>query len=256
MYRKSRTRGSYKPSGRRFSRSRLRTVQPTQRWSRANFFVQQETLHTEQNSYQNVVLVLAQLDGHIGDPTVPTGRTLNSLARTLDIGGIVFDWRMTAVPDINAGAETGASFAELRMEQQLLLCTDRLDDQTLVGPVAIDVNWFTNTSPIVAAQSNQPDDQDSKFPTRVHWRTYRCSDDSERIAVNTTATAEPQHFRSSGAVVLAQGSKNLRLRVRLRDTDCLVFHWATIASSLNDALVNAYYPRCTIAGSLYYRVSF
>lgn len=255
MYRKSRSRASFKRSGSRFSRSHLRTVQPTQRWQRANFFIEQNTLHDAVGAWQNVVFSMAQIAGKVGDETVPTGRALTQIARTMEVGGIVFDWRMTGFPDRVATAESNDTFEECRLEQQLLLCTDRLTNDSLPSPVAINVNWFTNTTPIVPAQSTQTDDQDTSFPTRVHWRKHVTQDDTT-VVYPAGATGRLEEQRQSFPVVLSSGSKNLRLRLRLRDTETLVFHWATQLSAYNSLFNDAYYARLVIAGSLYYRVRF
>lgn len=255
--RNQRSRGSYGRSGNRFSRSRLRTVKPTQRWQRANFYIEGNTLHDEINAAQNIVFVIAQIGGHVGDPTVPEGRVMASMVRHMDIGGIVFDWQFSNFADVDYTEEIATDNVEMRMEHQLLLCSDRLGSGNLGGaPQAVNVDWFDNTVPIIAAQSADDEGADVKFPTRVHWRTHRSLDDSTVIRWNSPEAPEPQLFRQSHSIVGTHGSKNIRLRLRLTDLDCLVFHWSTLVSSYPPEGLSAYYPRMKLVGSLYYRVSF
>jgi len=235
------------------SRNRTHAVKKSGHWQRSNFSLIFQATATDENDPFNTVIVMAQIDDHLGDDSTAAGRVQTNQIRTLEIGGIVFDWQLeaNAVPALEE--ESGADTRYAGLLSSLLLCTDRL---TMEGdPTAIDVAWFTSTTSTPVASSTEQIDEDQRFPTRVHWRTSRFFDCGSRLPVNSLG---PEMQPTGGRVVLAQGSKNLRLRLALSDEQALVFHWATTIPTgfLTETSYAGVDSTLFLNGSLYYRTRY
>lgn len=245
------SRGRSFNSSSRFSRfkSRNRTHQPkrTGHWQRANLRLDAENVVSEEGVNFNTVLVIAQIDNHLGDDLTEAGRLETNTVKFLEIGGIVFDWQMV-LTDQTLDFTTPPTTDVWRVENQIILASDRLDEEG--NPVAILSNWFTSTTPIPVAASTQQQDEDQRFPTRVHWRHARTIAGGYGPFPDITGNYQP-----SQSVVSLQGSANLRLRLALDDEHALTFHWTSViaqnASTLSAAAVNL-----TVNGSMYYRVRY
>jgi len=239
-------------SFRRAFRSRPRThnvVRP-QRWTPANFSLDflnfEDVTPVPSGAGVNTVIVMA---------TIPslfrTDEThLAEHQRTLELGGIVFDWQLfwDWALTSNNSVTPGIPFQSV---STLVLATDRLDFDG--NPVSITTDWFNTQNPISLANAQTVLDQDVEYPTRIHWRHSRVVSPSHVRAL--TDTSEFNTLRTSLPVVLAQGSANLRLRSRINDEQALVFHFAsaTPAGFANPSIASVS-SHLHLNGTLYYRV--
>lgn len=227
----------------RFSRNRTHEPRKSGHWQRCNMFLQSENVVDQEATHFNTVLVLGEILGHLGR----SQETDTQQIRFLEIGGVVFDWQMQ-LTDTSFDYTSPPTQDYWRISNQLLLCSDRLDVDG--NPCAIDVNWFSSTTPIPLATAAEVQDEDQRFPTRVHWRHARNINGGYAQFPDVTGDYSPVQ-----SVVSLQGSANLRLRLRLDDEHALVFHWSSIiaegGSTLSAAAIMA-----TIAGSMYYRVVY
>jgi len=242
------------PARRRFpSRNRTHTVKKLGHWQRSNFSIISQAQHDAAAEPFNIVNVLAQIDDHLGDDTTAAGRIASNTIRTLEIGGIVFDWQLTSITLPLSSPEPDPMARVAGVLNTLLLCTDRLDDDG--NPVAIDSDWFTNTTPTPVALATQQEDEDVRFPTRVHWRTTRYLETGTFLPTNSLG---PEYALPPVGVVLAQGSKNLRLRIALNDEQTLVFHWRSVIPSgfWSPDTFAGVIATLLLNGSLYYRVRY
>jgi len=235
------------PRRRSFSRNRTHTVKKLGHWQRANFSLLFEMDLFEQNNPSLLVAVVTQIQNHLGDSSTAAGRLRVNEVRALEIGGIVFDWQITArgLPAVEPSGSSNLA----TLLSTLVLATDRLDSDG--APAALASEWFNSTTPIPVAASTEAKDEDIDYPTRVHWRTTRAQECGRTLPINSLG---PEYAATPYAVVLANGSKNLRLRIALDDQQALVFHWASNAVALATAAIAGIRSTLYINGSLYYRV--
>lgn len=244
-----------KPAGRRFANfkrrsisSRLHTPTRPVRWQAANFCLNGGLVMDANGADNNLVIVLATIGNRVGDSNTAQGRTLNSMARSMEIGGVVMEWsfRTTLVfASEPVGSDQNAAF-----QTQVILCSDRLqaDDQ----PASIDCNWFTNTPPISTALSTEDQDRETNYPTRIHLRR------SHRFDVGfTDPPSVLGTLRSAGVTTYASGGRaNLRLKLRLSDEQALCIHVPSQVTEQNEATINEIATDYNITGTLYYRARF
>jgi len=238
-----RSRGFKPRFGNRSSRSRLRTVQPTQRWSRGNFALSPTLTVDGPNQNVQVVIPLAQIYDHVFGGTNSAARfTGNELVRTMEVGGVVFDAQMWLLPQ-------GATVPmDAQMYGQMLLCSDRLDD--VGNPVALGGNFFTNTAPVVLSTAAELQDNDATFPTRVHWRHGAAL--GAQIAQSDDIT---NIWVPNPVGVRTQWSKSLRLRLRLDDTTGFNFYAQLSTPSTYPAIIGVSTDvQFWFVGSIYYRI--
>jgi len=237
-----RSRSSGNRSSNRFSRFRRnRTHQPkrTGHWTRGNFNLILDTVMDTELEPSLTIAPLGQIALHLAPDTATEAQQI----RFLEIGGIVFDWQMM-LDDVVQDSDAGL----WNVQNQMLIVTDRLDSDGI--PVALTPNWFTNTTPITLAASAEGQDEDTKYPTRVHWRHSRCFNGGGVAAPTILGGIYP-----SQTVVQMQGSANLRLRLRLDDEHCLAVH---VTSQISDdaGVLTQVAMRFMLTGSIYYRVVY
>lgn len=234
---------SFKPRS-RFTRNRTHQPRKTGHWQRANLFIDSENIVTEEAAPTLTVSVLAQIIDHLATTTTAAGDVYNNQVKFLEIGGIVFDWQMMLTDLVVDFPTTQTSI--WRINNQVLLVSDRLDETGI--PVALNSNWFSSTTPVPLAASTQDQDEDQRFPTRVHWRHART------IAGGYSQFPDVAgDFQPSQSVVSLQGSANLRLRLALDDEHCLAFHWTSLIAQ-GSPPVTAAAINLSVNGSIYYRV--
>jgi len=211
----------------------------------ANFNLASEMFFDTTNLPQNLVLVLAQIFDHVGDSATGVGRTMSNLVRSMEIGGIVFDYGFVLSPT-NSESPGGQPWPCV-FQSQFILASDRL--QTDGTPAAIDVGWFTNTTPITIATATSNEDEDQQFPTRVHYRRSHLFDLGVQPGFDAAGDLRTGHttYRSGGHA-------SLRLRLRLSDEQVLAIHVPTILHRVDGltSLTVLFFA----TGSLYYRARF
>jgi len=195
----------------------------------------------------NQVLLLGQILNHFVDVGTGDGKSIPEGIKALDIGGLVFSYQM--IPSLFITTED--ALQDVYCISQLLVCSDRIDEGG--NPVAIDCNWFTNTSPVNVASASEVQDEDQRFPTRVHWRCAHLID--QTFMPITVETGGVTHI-SQYPVAMAQGRFNKRLRLRLDDEHCLSFHFHVATDNQFPASGRQLAVRCMISGSIYYRWVF
>lgn len=236
---------SFRPRS-RFSRNRTHQPRRTGFWQRANLMLIQENVVDNPGAHFNSVIVIGRV-ANLSRDDDEGGKARNQQIRFLEIGGIVFDWQME-LSDIALDFTTTPETDIWRIENQVLLVSDRLDEEA--NPVAIDTNWFSSTSPIPLASAAAAEDEDQEFPTRVHWRHGRTIAGGYSQFPDVTGNYQPSQNQVS-----LQGSANLRLRLKLDDEHCLAFHWTSLLRNTSATLAAAAI-NLNIWGSLYYRVVF
>lgn len=237
--------------GRSFKRAfrgpRVHNVTRPQRWTPANFslnFVQ--TTETEGDEI-NTVIVMAKINRNVFDPGDQAN--LAEMHRSIEIGGLVFSYNFFHT--ITALDDEVPAFQLSSHVDQLLLVTDRLDFDG--NPVAITTSWFNTQTPVSLAISQTVLDEDTEYPTRIHWRQSHFTDfGTFRGGAGSSATTA---IGQSSAVHPSGGRANLRLRTRLSDEQVLAFHFASrwdsplVATGLSDLTT-----RVRIVGTLYWRL--
>jgi len=229
-------------------RSRTRTHEPKRsgHWQRGNIALFPIISVNTSLDTAITTLILAQTFRNLGGDSDAQGKSYGNQVKFLEIGGIVFDWRMI----FTQSRGTTAFFDDsINVVGQILLVSDRLDGDG--NPVATSSNWFTNTTPTGIADATETQDEDHKYPTRVHYRAARAWDGNDRQTRPATSSDDANH-----STFHAQGSKSLRLRTRYDDEHALsvVMHLATDNTFPSENILVT--MKTMFVGSLYYRVVF
>lgn len=229
-------------------RPRVHEPKKSGHWQRANFALAPINSVDGPNQQEFTTLILAQIFRNLADGATAAGENFTNQVKYLEIGGMVFDWQF--MPTMQRGTTL---FGEnLHAFAQVIIFSDRIDSDG--NPAAPDANWFNNTTPVGVATAVEGQDEDHKYPTRVHYRHAVGLDFDETVfsagANGGDGTTAAVHQ------IRTQGSKSLKLRLRLDDEHalCVCFHLAT----------DNQYPTTSISidckmmfvGSLYYRVVF
>lgn len=226
---------------------RLRIPKEPFRWEVGQFHFRIQNVVNEVAPLGTTVVSLAQIADHFGDLATAQGTALNDAMRFLEIGGIVFGYRIRRNWERSAAAPNpGVTQQEQTdsVDYKLLVVSDRLNDD---GQPSTIPNWFNTTPPIINVASTTATDRDTRYPLRIHWQAYHGSENSTALGDPANAIGPSSYFLDSRS-----GRANLRLRLRLQDDVGLFFHFAQVvndpstAEFENDALV-------TISGTLYYR---
>lgn len=228
-------------------RRRPRTHEPKRsgHWQRGNIALFPELTVDTSADAQITTLILAQIFRNLGGDSDVQGKSYGNQVKFLEIGGIVFDWRMI----FTSSRGSTAAFDNENVVGQILLVSDRLDADG--NPAAVTSNWFTNTTPTGVAEGTETQDEDHKFPTRVHYRAARAADFNDLVL-----SPAGDHLPANRSTFSAQGSKSLRLRTRYDDEHCLslVLHLATDNTFPSENVQVT--MKTMFVGSLYYRVVF
>jgi hypothetical protein len=192
------------------------------------------------------VLLLGAIPNLLGDYANAVGRETAAQLRYLELGGIVFDYQF--VWSMSRG--TTAFFDDaLQAYGQIILMSDRLDD--IGNPVALTANWFQTTPPSVVTSSVETQDEETRYPTRVHYRHAHVGAFNEFVgaAAGGDYPATVNEMRSSG-------SKSLRLRLRLDDEHAFMvgFHLATDSAFPSEGFSIS--ATLMFVGSLYWRAVY
>lgn len=217
-------------SARRFRRRGPGThaVRRPQRWQWANFNFP-TVLTADSGIPTDVMIPMAQIFGHFGDDTTAQGRALNAFARFIEVGGIVFNWNCF----LNQAPLSGELSAHAICS--IALVTQRLASN---GFPATLFSMAETMSPINQTISIAVADEETRFPTRVHWRD------------NTVFPIAANDLNLQQAQIRINRPINLRLRLRLDDEQGLFFAWTMQQSTGQDDVVFTGH----LQGSLYYRI--
>lgn len=238
---------------RRFGRRGVRNVTEngSGRWERGELGFNVETVVNDDLTIDNLVISMGQITGHLGDTsTAATARSsvaLESMARGLEIGGVVFDCGIVRNPQGSNGTP-GLEDAGTAVRAGFCLVTDRL--QSDGTPASIAASWGDASVPQGSPNLIAPGDSDEDFPMRLHWRRSTILD----WRVNDALSTSIQQWQTP--ITTTQWFANLRLRKRLPDTQGLFMHvwWNRLgfpAPAERDFVLNFW-----LAGSIYYRVKF
>lgn len=226
---------------------RLRTPRETTRFEMGQVAVFQNGLVNDAAQSQLFTVVLAQIPNRVGDTTTGQGRALNSIARRMEIGGVVLSYAVRVSGSAIQPDDPASAIVENMHDHQLLVCSDRLFADGL--PSAVNTDWFTATTPMSIASAQTVEDEQPTYPLRVHFRDCFFDHRSRTIASGVEDDVAP----SLQPVTRMQGRCNLRLRLALEDTHCLVLHLATRITNWDGGTL---LYNWTVRGSIYYRVRF
>lgn len=265
----------YRSSGRRTFGSRFRrrrfsykTVRRPVKWERGNFYVSATHLHEDPDRTINTVFVLAQInnliDGSNNDTFASTSR-LAQMAKALIIGGVkftVYQNITTSASLLNMTQAEVASFAgslQTSAESKVLLTSDRTVPDVSAGPgggsfpAAIEANFFTNTLPTASIAELQ--DEQTNYPTRIHWQNYKHLDAGWRYAweEQTDGPSDVPFLSQQNSIVSTHSTGNLRLRLRLQDDEALCWFFTSHLNSVPagfDAIPEVHF---LATGTIWYR---
>jgi len=219
-------------SRRRFRRRGLKPPTQTTRWETCNFsFDALQSINPEVNAFLTESVELLKIPEHMGDPA-DSGTILESIARRIEIGGIVFNYTL---PTATALAGTWSGNAAI--DGRLYLVTDRLDATN--QPIALP-NWDLNEAPVSIA----PTVEDNQFPTRIHWRDALFGMCFGGSTVNDRNPIQTHPIRT----------QNLRLKRFLDDEHGLYFQFFT--RDVNRGAGSGYTVTYAVSGTIYYRWVF
>lgn len=179
-----------------------------------------------------------------------SGRALKAGIKALEIGGMVFSYRI-ALTAINGSVyddvvSAGTGMMGKRVHHRMIIATDNMDAN---GNVVAIPDWFQGGSPSIATTAGAPpsNTEDVDYPMRIHWQNYRYTQAALINDLGVTSNGPPttQDISNPG------GSSNLRLRIRLTDRQGLYFHYAVNCLAVVPAFTASY--DCRVHGTLYYR---
>lgn len=174
---------------------------------------------------QNIVAPLALIENWQnsgGSPTLVDFRqnaAFQDSLRAIDVGGVVMHWFMLPFME-QPYTQPDETFANSFALTRIALVSDRVD--SLGAPDAIVVPWFTGQYPSTTLDSEGSlgDATDADFPDRIHWQVGRAVP-QDWPHVNTGG-----QFVPNAATFAAQGTVSKRLRLRVREAEALLFHFA------------------------------
>jgi len=227
-------------------RSRLRYSTEPRRWEVGHFFLSVNNVTDFVTPNATIVTALGQIGGRIGVQGTTQGRALENATRFLEIGGIVFRYRVRLSAQMEEVDTVPSATSELinQIDWRVLLVSDRLD--AAGSPVSIP-DWFNVTTPVSAASALTDEDLDPEYPTRIHWQNYHGTNVSNR-AGSGTGSVGPSDYPSDQRA----GGANLRLRLRLDDEHGLFLHFAQRSIGLNQS-GNVFAGVLNFTGVIYYR---
>lgn len=224
----TRRRRSYRSSPRRFKRRGSRFPVHAVRWQCCNFQFTQ-TLTSEEAGHTLTAIEVIKIKEHIGDSASPGGAIMNSLARYIEVAGLV--WNYQFVPRLEP-----IGGATIYGQVYCAWVTDRLGSTGLPSTIGV-FDPFTNGVPVVSAIGAAVAEQDIQMPTRIHWSNYGLIPLGENNALNGYTTINNQR------------RERLRLRAKYDDQHGLYCYLGFVnPSSLTTDVT------FVAQGQLYYRV--
>lgn len=227
---------------------KLHNVTRPGRWSVGNFYFSNSIDTDESGGAQTVMTTLAQMS-HFGNTTPPSFLAVPEMARSLEIGGIVFHFTCMAFgPD--AVEANPATLPEYWFSHnRLLLVTDRVDDGNV--PTTILAPWFESTLPTVPIANLDNASENTDFPTRIHWQEGRTF---QHGFATQLATGRPL---AQAPVSNWTGTRSKRLKLRLTDEQGLYFvQTARTDTNIVGGDPVILYRYFSVFGTIYYRVKF
>jgi len=223
------------------------------RWQWGNVYFNQ-TFTSAAPGTINIMAELASLSpGHFADLSVGAGTqqvTMANMAKSIDIGGLVFDCGIHH-STINIDAASGSLSERFVMHQMIVL--DRLS--ATGSPQGINAKWHVSTFPTNNIDASVPrpatTEEIRDYPSRILWR--RSSFINPSLIEFNNFDSEALSALRQNEVYSPQRNRNLRIRKRLAD-DYGLYYLAAITPvpSISENLVFT----CWLAGSLYYRVRY
>jgi len=247
---------SSRPRTRSFSRFRrpgagLRYPTPPKRWEVCNLaFTNGTFVDAAQNTFTGVVRLAGVYDG-LGDVATAQGRAITNAVRWLEIGGLVLHWKIS----LGANQYDTAPFPDdyvNRLTHRVLICSDQIDNAG--NPNSIP-DWFVPGTPLASVSTTTPtaNSEDVEYPTRIHHQWARFYN---LAAVRLSVAEELSPLPQVQEVTSLQGSKSLRLRLRLDDRQGLFLHFATRILDASTAAPAGIAHELEVVGTMYYRFRF
>jgi len=242
----------------RFRRGGLKPARAPVRYNAADFFQAITTDHpTGSATMQLTFLHLASLTQSYTTTAEITSQHLQSSIKTIDIGGVVFDWGIEFPATGGDGADgTLSAFENMSTWYNVGLCYDRMNfDQTAGGflPAAIQ-GWepFFSDFPVsgAVADINQ---WEAQRPTRVLWNKTMYMNFGAPIIVNPSAG--DLHVPQYQHIAPRFGTVNKRCRVRLNQDFGLFLYVATINEGNFSTDLLTLFRTVWAKGTLYWKPS-
>jgi len=237
----------------RFTRRRPFLRQPTEpkRWEVGRVEFDQNVVLTEEDNSQVIFAPLALIFDRVGDATTAQGRTLNNMARRIEVGGVVLDYAVHwSIDDTGSSGNIAPPGVMLfnAAEAKFILATDRLFEDG--APAALAPQFFNSTTPVTLASTSSLDEGDMTYPMRIHhedtffWRAQQ---------FKTNAPAVIPAWPQISMVSKTQGRVNRRLKLSLSDDQVLGCYLAAVwyDTTADYTSVNAQF---VVSGKIYYRI--
>lgn len=205
-----------------------------QRLQSCNFFFENSEQLTH-GTFLNNSVELLKLQDHLGSGT--QGRTLATVARRIEISGMVFNYGWNLVCPADQPEHPADQWI-----RGIYLVTERLDN--FQQPVALP-DWTINQAPVTTAPGATGEQAD--FPLRVHWRDQHLLAGMAGLVATPSTNANQVNTHPSRTV-------NLRLKRYIDDFTGLYFQFYNLfnAQDVEGTLDVNYW----VWGTIYYRLRF
>lgn len=250
------TRNNFRRGRRSFSRFRPRATsnraQAPRVWEVGQYFFETQEELDMGGELADLVIRYVRIASTrtIGDFSTGQGQALQSAARSIDVGGVVFDWGVYN----DSGYDAAASPVEGRMYCMHALVADKIDGAGLPGSVAT-YNPFITSTPVSSVGVATPSGLAAEItrPNRILWQqTFELQYSPTQII---GPTAGELYVPDGQQVGTRRTTLNKRLRLRL-DDDVGLFH--VFAYKQSALFATSFVPFATewVRGNIYYRFNF
>lgn len=273
MYRRSNTQrrfNSFRSRGFGARRGpRLRYPKETVRWETSDFFFDSGTGVTfpsgsaaESKQYFHIASPSISLGG--ANNTGGIGQLLPDIARSINIGGIVFDYGLEVTGTIQPGDAADGDQGRHGFWEHWALISDRMvteiTEPTNIFPNSVN-NWspFTSGFPVSVLSGTTPQDEvnDVNRPTRIHWtRTYYRNFGARIILASDQPFEGALYVPNEQLLAPRRAPVNKRLRLVLPDGFGLFLVNSTRNNSAFEGNTGDRRIYRWVRGTVYYRVKF
>jgi len=253
-FRRSRnfSRSNFRSRSRFRPRATDRKARPTQVWEWGEFHTEITENLPDTSPATTLRFIRLATTRTISDASTGPGVAAISAMHHIDVGGVVMDYGVRAVTDIDAdaGVQTGLMFCMVG------LVVDRMDGDAIPTSLA---SWdpFLSSTPVatasIAGGTPLGNTLDIDRPTRMLWQKTWALDFGTRQIINDTAG---ELYVPNGQLVDTRHSTlNKRLRLRLSDELGL---YVVFAYRPSIDFATGQVPLATewLRGSIYYRYAF
>jgi len=249
----------FRSSSFRFRRGALKNARSPGRYNSADMFQAIVTDHPTGSATEQLTMIhLASISQSYQTVGETTSRQLNSSLKSVDIGGVVFDWGVEFPATGGDGADgTLSAFENMQTWYYVGLCYDRMGFDTGAGgflPQCVQ-GWrpFFSDFPISPTTSGVQD-QEAARPTRVLWSKTMFHNFGAPVIVNPSAG--DLHVPQYQHIAPRYGTINKRCRVRLNQDFGLFFFVATLNEGGFSTDLLTLFRTIWLKGTLYWKPSF